>query len=112
MGIVAYLAIMITCVARAPSYQSNDFVWKDFTNETGWSNNGIVFLIGLVVPNYAWSGIDGALHLAEEALNASTAVPRALVCTWIVGFFTTFTFCVAIMYSAQDWEAILSTPTL
>ena len=29
-------------------YASNDFVWKDWNNQTGWSSNGFVFLAGML----------------------------------------------------------------
>lgn len=91
-------------------------VWTDFTNASGWKSNGLVFLIGLIVPNYMYAGIDGAIHLAEECINGSTAVPRALVSTWIIGFVTAFTFTTAIIYSIQDvktvFESLFPTYTL
>lgn len=112
IGAATYFALLISCVARAPTYQSNDFVWKEFSNETGWANNGLVFMMGLLAPNYMYTGIDGAIHLAEEAVNAATAVPRALYSTLIIGIVTAFSMCVAMMYTAQDFNAILATPTL
>jgi choline transport protein len=59
-------------------------------NNYGWSSDGIVFLTGLVNANYIYSGIDGAIHLAEECKNAAVAVPRALISTTIIGFLTSF----------------------
>ena len=70
-----------------------------------------MFLIGLLTPGYMYAGIDGAIHLAEEAINAREAVPRALWSTWIIGFVTSFIIAVVCMYSAQDFNAIATTPT-
>ena len=58
-----------------------------------------------------YAGLDGAIHLAEESKNASVAVPRALMSTWIVGFITSFAIGIAAMYSAQDFDKIATTPT-
>lgn len=58
-----------------------------------------------------YGGLDGAIHLAEEAANAREAVPRALLSTWSLGFLTSFVISVAAMYSAQDFTTIASTPT-
>jgi choline transport protein len=80
-------------------------------NNSGWSSDGIVFLTGLVNANYIYSGIDGAIHLAEECKNAAVAVPRALMSTTIIGFITSFSFVVAMVYSMADFDAVLSTPT-
>lgn len=112
MSISAYLAILTTSLVRAPSFQPSTFIWTTFGNETGWSNNRLVFLMGLLSPNCMYAGIDGVVHLAEESINASTAVPRALICTLLTGFVTTLTFSVALFYSGQDYEDIIATKTL
>lgn len=78
--------------------------------DSGWPN-GVVFLTGLVSPNYMYVGIDGAIHLAEECINATVAVPRTIVLVIVVGFLTAFPFGIAMLYSVTDWEAILKTPT-
>lgn len=59
-----------------------------------------------------YSAVDGAVHLAEEVSNATKAIPRAMLSTWIIGFVTTFTFAIAMMYTGEDFEAIAETPTL
>lgn len=65
----------------------------------------------MLSPGYMYAGLDGAIHLAEESKNASVAVPRALMSTWIIGFLTSIIVSIAVMYSAQDFEAIATTPT-
>ena len=70
-----------------------------------------MFLVGLVNANYIYSGIDGAIHLAEECKNAAKVVPKALMSTIIIGFVTSFAFVVAMLYCMQDFDAVLSTPT-
>jgi len=111
LSMVAFVVVTITCVTRAPHYQPSESVWVTFTNRSGWRNDGIVFLTGLLSPGYMYAGLDGAIHLAEESKNATVAIPRALFSTWIIGFVTSFAVSVATMYSAQDFEAIATTPT-
>ena len=103
--------ILITCVARAPVRQTNKFVWANWINETGWSSNPIAFLTSLINANYIYGGIDGALHLAEEAKNARTAVPLALLSTITIGLATALAFAVAMLYSISDFQAVRDTPT-
>jgi amino acid transporter len=78
---------------------------------SGWEEEGVVFLIGTLTPGYMYAGIDGAIHLAEEAANATEAVPRALLCTWLIGFVTSFIIAVTAMYTTQDFSAVASTVT-
>lgn len=69
-------------------------------------------MTGLVNPNFMYSGLDGAIHLAEDCINASTAVPLALVATIVIGFVTTFSFVVAMFYCISDFDLVLGTPTM
>lgn len=106
-SLLIFFTFWIACLARASPKASSTFVWTAFVNEgTGWSN-GVVFLTGLVNPHFMYVGIDGAIHLAEDAVNASVAVPRALVATLVIGFLTTFPFVVGMFYCISDPGQIL-----
>lgn len=86
-------------------------MWQTFLNDSGWESGGVAFLTGLVSPNYMYAGIDGALHLAEEAKDAATVVPRALLSTLTIGFVTSFAFMIAMLYCTNDLDAAVSTKT-
>lgn len=64
-------------------------------------------MIGLLPPFFMFGGLDGALHVAEEANNAHKVVPRVTVGVVVVGFCTAFPFAIAIMYSISDFTAIV-----
>lgn len=108
MSIIAFFVITITCVAESSPKPSNQSVWTEFVNSSGWSSDGVLFLTGLVNPNFIYSGLDGAIHLAEECTNAATAIPRALMSTVVIGFVTSFAFAVAMCYSYSDFDAVLA----
>lgn len=110
MSLLCFIIFFITCLAIAGPKQPNEYVWNTFVNDSGWSD-GVVFLTGLVNPNFMYSGLDGAIHLAEDCINASTAVPQALMATIVIGFVTTFAFVVAMFYCISDFDAVLGTPT-
>jgi choline transport protein len=81
LSLLMMLTYFITCLARASPKLPSSFVWTEFVNDgTGWSNS-MVFLTGIVIPNFCYVGVDGAIHLAKDAKNAATAVPWALVAT-------------------------------
>ena len=110
LSLLMMLTYFITCLARATPKLSSSFVWTVFVNGgTGW-NNGIIFLTGLVNPNFGFVGIDGAIHLAEDAKNAAAAVPWALVATVVIGFLTAFPFVVAMFYCISDAKRVLASP--
>ncbi|KAL9122703.1 MAG: hypothetical protein Q9187_000741 [Circinaria calcarea] len=111
VSIVSFITITITCLAVANPKQPSGNIWGGFINETGWSNKGIVFLTGLVNPNYGFAGLDGAIHLAEDCLDAARTVPLATIFSLVIGVITAFFFAVAMLYCISDIRAVLSTRT-
>lgn len=110
LSLLMMLTYFITSLARASSKLPSSFVWTTFINDgTGWSD-GVVFLTGLVNSNFGFVGVDGAIHLAEDANNAAVAVPWALVSTVVIGFITAFPFVVAMFYCISDPLSVLASP--
>lgn len=68
---IGWLAVLITVAACAPSHRSADFVFKTWINNTGWENQVICFITGLVNPLYSLGGLDGITHITEEMPNVS-----------------------------------------
>lgn len=58
--------ITIAACASMATHASNSFVWKDWQNRTGWSNNGFVFAAGMLNGAYSVGTPDVVAHLAEE----------------------------------------------
>ena len=101
----------VTCLATASPKQPSSKVWGGFVNESGWSNKGIVFLTGLVNPNYGFGGLDGSIHLAEDCINATTVVPLATIFSILTAVITALFFAVSMLYCISDIESVLSTRT-
>ena len=40
-SLISFLVILITVPAKAPTHQQAKFVFANFVNQTGWSQNGI-----------------------------------------------------------------------
>lgn len=69
--VVAGVFITIIVCAIMPHvkgvpYASNDFVWREWQNETGYSSNGLVFCLGMLNGAFAVGTPDVISHLAEE----------------------------------------------
>jgi choline transport protein len=56
---LAWFVIMVTVAAAAPKHNDSEFVWRTWMNNTGWENNVICFITGLVNPLYSLGGLDG-----------------------------------------------------
>lgn len=111
LSLTSFVVILTTCLSRTPQFNSSEFVWAKFVNNSGWSSNAVVFLTGMANPNFIFAGIDGAVHLAEECSNAVTAVPRALFSTITIGFVTAFAFGIAMLYSLTDLNKVIEDAT-
>lgn len=102
-----FLVSVMLFIVRPTEKASNEFVWKTFLNYTGWPD-GVCFLSAQLTTCFIYAGLDGALHLAEDALNPRVVVPRATLTTISIGFGTAFAYTIAMLYSISDFEAILS----
>ncbi|EPS34174.1 hypothetical protein PDE_09138 [Penicillium oxalicum 114-2] len=108
---IGWLVVLVTVVACAPTHQNSTFVFKTWINNTGWSNNGICFITGLVNPLYSLGGLDGVTHITEEMPNPSRNAPLAIAITLSIAFVTGLTYLIGLMFSVQDYAALSTTST-
>ncbi|EUC48298.1 hypothetical protein COCMIDRAFT_34174 [Bipolaris oryzae ATCC 44560] len=108
---IGWLVVLVTVVACAPTYQSPEFVFRTWINNTGWENNVIAFAVGLVNPLYSLGGLDGVTHITEEMPNPSRNAPLAIMITLIIAFCTGISYLIALMFSVQDYSALATTNT-
>ncbi|KAL8823466.1 MAG: hypothetical protein Q9191_005831 [Dirinaria sp. TL-2023a] len=108
-SLVSFFVILVAVPASAPSHQHARFVFANFVNNTGWSNNGIV---GLINANYAFACLDCATHLAEEVHRPERMVPIAIMGTVFIGFCTAWPFAISMFFSISDLDSLFNTSTL
>ncbi|CAG8234897.1 unnamed protein product [Penicillium salamii] len=68
---LAWFITMVVVAASAPVHNDSKFVFRTWINNTGWENNVICFITGLVNPLYSLGGLDGISHITEEMPNVS-----------------------------------------
>lgn len=80
LNILLCLAVIIGLPAATPSEFRNSaqVALVDFTDVTGWSN-GYAFFLSFLAPLWTICSFDSGVHISEEASNAATAVPWAIV---------------------------------
>lgn len=110
-SIISFLVIIIAVPAKAPTHQPAEFVFTKFINLTGWKNDGIAFIVGLITPNWAYNGLDAAIHMAEEVLEPERVIPIAIMGTVVIGFVTSWLFAIGMMFSMSDFDRVAETPT-
>ncbi|CRG84307.1 Choline transport protein [Talaromyces islandicus] len=108
---IGWFVVLVTVVACAPTHQSSEFVFRNWINNTGWENNVICFITGLVNPLYSLGGLDGVSHITEEMPNPSRNAPLAIAITLTIAFATGLTYLITLMFSVQDFAALSTTNT-
>ncbi|KAG5659123.1 hypothetical protein KAF25_000325, partial [Fusarium avenaceum] len=103
---IGWLVVLVTVVACAPTHRDPEFVFRTWINTTGWQNNGITFITGLVNPLYSLGGLDGVTHITEEMPNPSRNAPMAIAITLIIAFCTGLTYLISLMFSIQDFDQL------
>ncbi|KAJ6786634.1 hypothetical protein PWT90_03724 [Aphanocladium album] len=111
--IIAGVMVTIIVCAIMPyinhvPYASNDFVWKDWVNQTGYTSNGFVFAAGMLNGAFAVGSTDCVTHLAEEIPHPSRNIPKAMAAQYGIGFVTALLYLTALFYSVQDLTSALA----
>lgn len=83
-------------------YQSNEAVWRTWTNGTSYTQQGFVFVMGMLNGAYSVGTPDCSSHLAEEIPQPSRNIPKAILAQMGVGFITGILYMIAIFYAIQD----------
>jgi choline transport protein len=102
---------LIVVPAKAPTHQDAKFVFANFVNNTGWANNGIAFIVGLVNTNWAFACLDCATHMAEEIHRPERMIPIAIMGTVAIGFTTAFSYSISMFFSMQNLDDLFDTLT-
>src|SRR2546428_41932 len=103
------VVIIVGALFFIPSkHQSLSFVFTGFVNNTGFSFAGAsiyVFLIGLLLAQYTFTGYDASAHMTEETNNAAVAGPRGIVWSIVISLFAGWLLLIGVTSAIQDYTA-------
>lgn len=111
VSLVSFVVITITVLAKSSPKQDAKFVFANFVNNTGWESGFVAFIVGLINPNWSFSCLDSATHLAEEVPQPERSIPFAIMGTIAIGFFTSFIYSIAVYFSMSNLEGLVESPT-
>lgn len=106
LSLLGFIASIATLLTVHHNKQPGDTVFKDYNNTSGWSD-GWAMVIGITACLWAYSGLDGPTHLAEEVPNPSRNVPIAIFLTIGLGIVTVLAWNIALMFVVTDIDAIV-----
>lgn len=80
LNVLLCLAVIIALPAATPSEFKNSasYALGNFSNVSGWPD-GFAFILSFLAPLWTICSFDSSVHISEEASNAATAVPWAIV---------------------------------
>jgi choline transport protein len=104
------IAILLVLGIMAPKHDAS-YVFVETSNASGWSNDGVSWLVGLVSAVYPFLGYDAAVHLSEEMDNPSRNVPLAMVGSVFVNGILGLGYCLMLLFSLGDLDDLLTSAT-
>lgn len=108
-----FVTILVCAVMPHTSgsgYATSSFVWSEWSNQTGYTSDGFVFLAGMLNGAYAVGTPDCVSHLAEEIPRPRRNVPLAIAAQMVIGFVTAFFYMIAILYAISNIDDVLAAP--
>jgi amino acid permease (GABA permease) len=100
--IVGVLVIVGALWIMPTQHQSVAWTFTAWHNETGWSFAPYVFLMGLLMAQYTYTGYDASAHVSEETKNASRAAPRGIVMSVLISVIGGWILLYSITAAIQD----------
>ncbi|KAG1893655.1 amino acid/polyamine transporter I [Suillus fuscotomentosus] len=108
---LCFVVIIALPIATPSEFRNSaSYALGDFTNFNGWPS-GFAFILSLLAPLWTIGGYDSSVHMSEEASNATTAIPWAIVGSIAIsaalgwGINVSLAFCMG-----SDIEGILESP--
>ena len=105
LGVVVIVAVLLIVPKH---HQSVSFIFTNFHNATGATFVGsavYVFLIGLLLAQYTFTGYDASAHMTEETRNAATAGPRGIVLSIVVSLVAGWILLIGVTSAIQNYAA-------
>ncbi|KAJ4022699.1 hypothetical protein NW752_000091 [Fusarium irregulare] len=105
--ILGFFGWAITLLATAPK-SSAKFVFTQFINNSGYTNNGWVFILSFYTPLYGLYGTDSMMHLVEEMKNASQDAPRAMVWSMVLSGIATIVTDLILLFCCGNYAEYMT----
>ena len=109
--IVGVLIIVGALLIIPDKHQSVSFVFTKVVNNTGWGSSVYVFLIGLLLAQYTFTGYDASAHMTEETRDAAVTGPWGIVMSIVVSLVAGWILLLGVTYAIQSYTGALDSAT-
>ncbi|CAO3591547.1 unnamed protein product [Absidia cylindrospora] len=102
--LVGTLLLVIVALVLTPNKPSAEWVFTYFENDTGFSNSGYAFLIGLLQCQYTLSGYDSAAQMSDETVDAARNAPKGIIYAIGTAACVGLLFLLSVNFCVQDFQ--------
>lgn len=88
------ITVLVLAIMPRGRRASDAFVWTEYHDLTGWNNDGLCFMLGLINAAFAVGTPDCQSHVAEEIPEPEKNVPRGIMIQIGTSFVTYVVFAV------------------
>ncbi len=82
--VLGVLVIAVVLFFVPSHHASISFIFTKFTNQTTLGVPIYVFMLGLLMAQYTFTGYDASAHMSEETHNADLSAPRGIVMSIVI----------------------------
>ena len=105
---LAGVLIIVAVLLIVPkNHQSLSYTFTHFVNTTGFTfpqASIYVFLTGLLMSQYTFTGYDASAHMTEETHNAAVAGPRGIVWSIVVSLIAGWILLIGVTLAIQNYD--------
>ncbi|MGI8826372.1 MAG: amino acid permease [Chloroflexota bacterium] len=109
---IAGVLIIVGMLTFIPAHhQSAKFVFTHFVNHAGFGAKWYVFLLGLLLAQYTFTGYDASAHMTEETRDAGVTAPWGIVMSIVVSLVAGWILLLGVTFAIQNYNGELSSAT-
>jgi len=98
--------VIVGALALKPAHhQSLSYVFTHFVNTTGWGSSVYVFLIGLLLAQYTFTGYDASAHMTEETEDPDVTAPWGIVMSIVVSLIAGWILLIGVTAAIQNYTS-------
>ena len=109
--ILGVLIIVGALIIIPSHHQSASWVFTHFVNNTGWGSTVYVFLLGLLLAQYTFTGYDASAHMTEETQDAAITAPRGIVMSILVSLAAGWVLLLGVTFAIQNYAKEVGSAT-
>lgn len=95
---LASLFLLVTLLVRATPKPSARTVFTAFSNQTGWTSDGVVFFLALLPGCTCVTAFDSATHMTDELANPRRQVPQVMIGSAVLSAFSGFIMMIVYLF--------------